>query len=117
MAMRSSLMSDLAQMANGAASALGGVREEIDNMIRHRLERTLNARGLVTREEFDALRTRHEAIAARLAVLEAAASAKPAPESSAKSAAESTPRKAAKTAKRPATKKPAAKKSATAKNN
>jgi hypothetical protein len=48
-------MSDLAQMANGAASALGGVREEIDNMIRHRLERTLNARGLVTREEFDAL--------------------------------------------------------------
>lgn len=117
MVMRSSLMSDLAQMANGAASALGGVREEIDNMIRHRLERTLNARGLVTREEFDALRTRHEAIAARLAVLEAAASAKPAPESSAKSAAESTPRKAAKTAKRPATKKPAAKKSATAKNN
>ena len=121
MSMRSSLMSDLAQMANGAASALGGVREEIDNMIRHRLERTLNARGLVTREEFDALRTRHEAIAARLAVLEAAASAKPAPESpvksSAKSAAESTPRKAAKTAKRPATKKPAAKKSATAKNN
>ena len=117
MAMRSSLMSDLAQMANGAASALGGVREEIDNMIRHRLERTLNARGLVTREEFDALRTRHEAIAARLAVLEAAASAKPAPESSAKSAAESTPRKAAKTARRPATKKPAAKKSATAKNN
>ena len=117
MAMRSSLMSDLAQMANGAASALGGVREEIDNMIRHRLERTLNARGLVTREEFDALRTRHEAIAARLAVLEAAASAKPAPESSAKSAAESTPRKAAKTTKRPATKKPAEKKSATAKNN
>ena len=117
MAMRSSLMSDLAQMANGAASALGGVREEIDNMIRHRLERTLNARGLVTREEFDALRTRHEAIAARLAVLEAAASAKPAPESSAKSAAESTPRKAAKKARRPATKKPAAKKSATAKNN
>ena len=117
MAMRSSLMSDLAQMANGAASALGGVREEIDNMIRHRLERTLNARGLVTREEFDALRTRHEAIAARLAVLEAAASAKPAPESSAKSAAESTPQKAAKTAKRPATKKPAEKKSATAKNN
>ena len=117
MAMRSSFMSDLAQMANGAASALGGVREEIDNMIRHRLERTLNARGLVTREEFDALRTRHEAIAARLAVLEAAASAKPAPESSAKSAAESTPRKAAKTARRPTTKKPVAKKSAMAKNN
>ena len=57
-------------MANGAATALGGLREELDNMIRQRMERTLNARGLVTREEFDALRTRHEAIAARVAVLE-----------------------------------------------
>lgn len=71
MAMRSNFMADLAQMVNGAASTLGGMREEIDNMIRQRLERSLNARGLVTREEFDALRTRHEAVAARLASLEA----------------------------------------------
>ena len=71
MAPRSNFISDIAKMANGAATALGGVREEIDNMIRQRMERTLNARGLVTREEFDALRTRHEAMAARIAVLEA----------------------------------------------
>ena len=71
MARRSNFMADLAQVANGAASAFGGVREEIDNLIRQRMERSLNARGLVTREEFDALRTRHEAGAARLAVLEA----------------------------------------------
>ena len=71
MAMRSIFMADLAQMANGAASAFGGMREEIDNMIRQRMERSLNARGLVTREEFDALRTRHEAVAARLSALEA----------------------------------------------
>ena len=71
MAMRSNFMADLAQMANGAASAFGGMREEIDNLIRQRMERSLNARGLVTREEFDALRTRHEAVAARLAALEA----------------------------------------------
>ena len=70
MAMRSNFMADLAQMVNGAASAFGGMREEIDNMIRQRMERSLNARGLVTREEFDALRTRHEAVAARLAALE-----------------------------------------------
>ena len=70
MAMRSNFMADLAQMANGAASAFGGMREEIDNMIRQRMERSLNARGLVTREEFDALRTRHDAVAARLAALE-----------------------------------------------
>lgn len=71
MAMRSNFMTDLAQMANGAASAFGGMREEIDNMIRQRMERSLNKRGLVTREEFDALCTRHEAVAARLAALEA----------------------------------------------
>ncbi len=67
---RSNFMADLAQMANGAASALGGIREEFDNLIRQRMERSLNARGLVTREEFDALSTRHAALAARLALLE-----------------------------------------------
>ena len=67
---RSRLISDMAQMANGAASALGGLREEIDNIVKQRTERSLNARGLVTREEFDALRTRHDAVAARLATLE-----------------------------------------------
>ena len=71
MAMRSNFMADLAQMANGAASAFGGMREEIDNMIRQRIERGLNKRGLVTREEFDALRTRHQDVVARLAALEA----------------------------------------------
>jgi len=70
MAPRSNFIADIAQMANGAASAFGGMREEVDNLIRQRMERSLNARGLVTREEFDALRTRHEALAARVAFLE-----------------------------------------------
>ena len=70
MAPRSNFMADLAQMANGAASAFGGLREEVDNLIRQRMERSLNARGLVTREEFDALSTRHEALVARIALLE-----------------------------------------------
>ena len=72
MALRSNFMADIAQMANGAASAFGGMREEVDNLIRQRMERNLTARGLVTREEFDARRTRHEALAARLAFLESA---------------------------------------------
>ena len=100
MARRSNFMADIAQMANGAASAFGGMREEVDNLIRQRMERSLNARGLVTREEFDALRTRHEALAARFAFFEsttassaesaskAAAAAKPA--AKAKSAAKKT---------------------------
>ena len=70
MAPRSNFIADIAQMATGAASAFGGMREEVDNLIRQRMERSLNARGLVTREEFEALRTRHEALAARLAFLE-----------------------------------------------
>ena len=73
MAPRSNFIGDLAQMANGAASAFGGVREEFDNLIRQRMERSLNTRGLVTREEFEALCTRHEALAARLAFLESTA--------------------------------------------
>ena len=68
---RPGFISDLAQVANGAASAFGSMREEIENIVSARTERALNARGLVTREEFDALQTRHEALAARLSVMEA----------------------------------------------
>ena len=68
---RSRFISDMAQVANGAATALGGLREEIDNIARQRTERHQNASGLVTREEYDALQTRHEALVARVAMLEA----------------------------------------------
>jgi BMFP domain-containing protein YqiC len=80
----------MAQMANGAASALGGIREEVDNIVKQRTERSLNARGLVTREEFDALRTRHDAVAARLAALESRlAETASSPKKAAKKAAKS----------------------------
>ena len=97
---RSSFISDMAQMANGAASALGGLREEIDNIVKQRTERSLNARGLVTREEFDALRTRHEALAARLAALEAQLAETPV-KKPAKSPAKSSAKPAAKKASEP----------------
>lgn len=94
---RSRFISDMAQMANGAALALGGLREEIDNIVKQRTERSLNARGLVTREEFDALRTRHDAVAARLAALESrlakqAASPKKAAKKSASTRAKAAPK-------------------------
>ncbi len=101
MALRSNLISDLAKVANGAASAFGGIREEIDNIIRQRLERTLNARGLVTREEFDALRTRHEALVARLAMLESAVENAATKSDSAVATSKAT-RRAAKPTKKPA---------------
>ena len=97
---RSSFISDMAQMANGAASALGGLREEIDNIVKQRTERSLNARGLVTREEFDALRTRHEALAARLAALEAQLAETPV-KKPAKSSAKTSAKPAAKKASKP----------------
>jgi BMFP domain-containing protein YqiC len=104
---RSRFISDMAQMANGAASALGGLREEVDNIVKQRTERSLNSRGLVTREEFDALRTRHEALAARLAVLEsqlAAMSAPPAATPAAKKATKTSAGKPARTRSKPASK-------------
>ena len=111
---RSSFISDMAQMANGAASALGGLREEIDNIVKQRTERSLNTRGLVTREEFDALRTRHEALAARLAALESQLAGAPDGQTAqmpAKKAAKKAAPKAAQKAGKPASKsraKPAA---------
>ena len=100
---RSRFISDMAQMANGAATALGGLREEIDNIAKQRTERHQNASGLVTREEYDALQTRHEALAARVAVLEARLA-----EKSAAGASRPAAKKAA--SKKTAAKKPAAKK-------
>jgi BMFP domain-containing protein YqiC len=79
---RPDIFGDLATMANGAASALGSLREEFNTMKKGRKERGQNAAGIVTREEFDALMTRLEALAQRIAFLEAvqqAPQAKPKP--------------------------------------
>ena len=62
---------DLVQMANGAASALGNLRSEIDVIRAGRADRQAAASGSVPREDFDAALSRIEALAARIAVLEA----------------------------------------------
>ena len=62
---------DLAQMANGAASALGNLRSEIEVIRAGRADRQAAASGSVPREDFDAALSRMEALAARIAVLEA----------------------------------------------
>ena len=62
---------DLAQMANGAASAFGNLRSEIDVIRAGRADRQAAASGSVPREDFDAAISRIEALAARIAVLEA----------------------------------------------
>ena len=62
---------DLAHMANGAASALGNLRSEIDVIRAGRADRQAAASGSITREDFDAALSRIEALASRIAVLEA----------------------------------------------
>jgi hypothetical protein len=83
---RNPFFDDLARVASGAATTLGGVREEVENRVRERMERVAADLELVTREEHEAVRgmaqkareeqevlaERVEKLEARLAELEAA---------------------------------------------
>lgn len=86
------IFDDVARVAGGAFETLAGVREEIEGLIRHQIDRMLSGRNLVTRDEFDAVQelaaaTRAECdlLQKRVAELEARAAgparkpAKPAP--------------------------------------
>ncbi|TVR97026.1 MAG: accessory factor UbiK family protein [Rhodospirillales bacterium] len=71
------LLDDLAKVASGAASAFAGIRQEVDAVVRQRLERLIADFDLVTRDEFEAVRAtaanaraEQEALAERLARLE-----------------------------------------------
>ena len=72
-------LDDLARVANGAVGALSGVSEEVEAMVRQRVERLLADMDLVTRDEFEAVkavaakaRLEQEALEDRVATLEAA---------------------------------------------
>ncbi|MDE2005510.1 MAG: accessory factor UbiK family protein [Rhodospirillales bacterium] len=92
---RPKFLDDLAGVAGGAFSALAGLREEAEAMIRARIDETLRRLDLVRREELDAVQelaanaragqeraeARLAAVEGRLAALEAAlADALPDPE-------------------------------------
>src|SRR5215813_3673794 len=69
---------DMARVAGGAASALSGVREEIEARVRGQLERIIAGMDLVSREEFEAVkamaakaRAEQEDLLRRIAELEA----------------------------------------------
>lgn len=71
-------LDDIARVANGAIGALSGLREEVESLVKQRVERFLADMDLVTREEFEAVkavaakaRTEQEALETRLAALEA----------------------------------------------
>jgi BMFP domain-containing protein YqiC len=71
-------LDDLARMAQGVVGGLSGLKHEIDARLREQLERVLGRMDLVSREEFEVVkamaakaRDEQEAMAARLAALEA----------------------------------------------
>lgn len=68
---------DLARVANGAFGAAAGLRNEVEAMVRDRLQRITADLDLVTREEFDAVkemaaraRSEQEALTSRIEALE-----------------------------------------------
>ena len=68
---------DLAGLAGGAVSALAGLRQEAEAMIRARVDETIRRLDLVRRDQFDAVaemasnaRTGQEAAEARISELE-----------------------------------------------
>jgi len=79
------ILDDLARVANGAVSTLVGIKNEIDALVRQRLERLLNDADVVPRQEFDAVkamaakaRSEQEKLEKRVAGLEAKLGVKPA---------------------------------------
>ena len=71
------LFDDLAKVANGALHTMSGMRDEIENRMRERVERWLGDMDMVPREEFDAIkavaqkaRAEQEALSARVEALE-----------------------------------------------
>jgi BMFP domain-containing protein YqiC len=86
------LFDDLARVAGGAFGALTGLRHEIEEMVKQRLERLLADLDHVPREEFEAVkamaekaRTEQEALLSRVVALEAALAEAQKPRAKAKS--------------------------------
>lgn len=105
-------LDDLAKVANGAATTLAGIKDEIDQQVRQRIERFLIDADVVPREEFEAVRDmaatarrEQEKLEARVAALEArlealspkAGTAKRATKGSAKTTAKKSSSRARKT--------------------
>lgn len=72
------LFDDIARLMTDAAGAADGVRREVETVIRSQAERMVQDMNLVTREEFDAVRTmaekareENERLSDRIAALEA----------------------------------------------
>jgi BMFP domain-containing protein YqiC len=84
------IFDDIAKVAGGALGALGSLKQEIETLVRQRVDRFLTDRDLVSREEFEVVkamaseaRAEQDRLASRLATLEAGAAAAKTPASKA----------------------------------
>ena len=77
------ILDDLAKVANGAFGAVSGVKGEVEEQIKQRLDRYLSELDVVPREEFDVVRAmvvkareENERLEARIEALEKATASK-----------------------------------------
>ena len=98
---KNKVFDDLAKMAGGAVSTFVGVRDEFKALVRQQAENLIMDMDLVTREEFEAMksvaikaRTEQEKLEKRVALLESQLSTEP-----------SSPKKAPKRTSKPKAKK------------
>jgi BMFP domain-containing protein YqiC len=80
---RNKILDDISQLMTNAMGVAQGAKDEAETALKGLVDRWLADRDFVTREEFDAVRAmaqkareENEALAARLAALEAAGAAK-----------------------------------------
>lgn len=94
------LLDDLSKLATGAAGAAQGLRQEIEAMVRQRVERVIYELDLVPREEFEAVkdmarkaREENDDLKKRIEALEAQANSSQSQSSARKTSAASAQKK------------------------
>ena len=69
--LKSKFINDFSNIAQGAFSTMNAIREELDVMVRSRIERVLTSKGLVTKEENDVIIARINLLDKKIDGLEA----------------------------------------------
>ena len=62
-------LKDLSSVTSGFLSTFSGVKNEVDNLIKIKVDNYLNNRGYVTREDFHALEDRFEKLQSEFLIL------------------------------------------------
>ena len=66
---KSFFLKDTASVISGALSTFTDLKNEIDSIIKSRIEKFINSQGIVSREDFEALIDRHEKLNAEFNIL------------------------------------------------